>query len=84
MLAMRDLKIQVCTLTNQNTYNHSTSGHKPRPASKQEDIEKLKKMRDEVLENMKIPVTKVQVTTAFYWFKRYTGFLLVNYWNTDL
>jgi len=37
----------------------SEMGRKPSPASKQEDIEKLKKLRDSVLEKMKIPVTKV-------------------------
>jgi len=37
----------------------SQSGHKPRAANKQEDVETLKKVRDSVLEQMKIPVTKV-------------------------
>jgi len=37
----------------------SEMGRKPSPASKKEDIEKLKKLRDSVLERMKIPVTKV-------------------------
>ena len=37
----------------------SEMGRKPSPASKQEDVEKLKKLRDSVLERMKIPVTKV-------------------------
>jgi len=36
------------------------TGHKPRPANKEEDVERLKKLRDEVLERMKVPVAKVQ------------------------
>jgi len=37
----------------------SEMGRKPSPATKQEDVEMLKKLRDAVLERMKIPVTKV-------------------------
>jgi len=34
-------------------------GRKPSPASKQEDIERLRRLRDTTLEKMKIPVAKV-------------------------
>jgi len=37
----------------------SEAGRKPTPSSKAEDVEKLKKLRDSVLEKMKIPVAKV-------------------------
>lgn len=37
----------------------SEAGRKPTPSTKVEDVEKLKKLRDSVLEQMKIPVTKV-------------------------
>jgi len=37
----------------------SETGVKPRPGNKQEDIEKLKQLRDVTLEKMKVPVTKV-------------------------
>jgi len=35
------------------------SGNKPRPANKEQDIEKLKELRTSTLEKIKIPVTKV-------------------------
>ena len=35
------------------------TGYKPRPANKNEDLEKMKELRTSTLEKMKIPVTKV-------------------------
>ena len=37
----------------------SETGHKPRPSNKKDDVEKLKKLRDQTLEKMKIPATKI-------------------------